>query len=98
MMATSDLSRVALRIHGRVQGVFFRESARQEASRLGLTGWVKNLPGGDVEAIAEGPRDRLEAFVVWCRRGPPAAQVSDVLASYSASTGEFAAFLVERTR
>ena len=97
-MVTSDLSRVALRIQGKVQGVLFRESARQEAARLGLTGWVKNLEGGDVEALAEGPRDRLESFVLWCRHGPPTARVGDVMASYSSATGEFKAFFVERTR
>jgi acylphosphatase len=97
-MPIPELSRVSLRIQGRVQGVFFRESARQEATRLGLTGWVKNLSSGDVELLAEGPRDQLESFVGWCRHGPPTAKVSDVMAAYSMGTGEFERFAVERTR
>ncbi len=97
-MPNPELSRVALRIQGRVQGVFFRESARQEATRLGLTGWVKNLDNGEVEAVAEGPRPKLESFVGWCRHGPPTAKVSDVMAAYSAGTGEFKGFAVERSR
>ena len=67
-----------LRIHGRVQGVWFRESMRQEADRLGVTGWVRNRADGTVEAAVEGSPEALEAIVRWARRGPEAAQVERV--------------------
>ena len=65
-------------ISGEVQGVSYRWSAREQALRLGLTGWVRNLDNGDVEAIAQGPWEQLERFIAWCRRGPPAASVDRV--------------------
>jgi acylphosphatase len=92
----ADRRRVALRIKGRVQGVFFRDSTRQQAVRLGITGWVRNIPGGDVEALAEGPAEALEAWVRWCHRGPPAAKVDAVERTDSEPTGEFADFSVRR--
>ncbi|MBI2327581.1 acylphosphatase [Candidatus Curtissbacteria bacterium] len=69
---------VKVRIYGSVQGVFFRHSARKEAERLGLTGWVRNSDDGSVEAIAEGSKDKLEEFVAWCKKGPTAAEVEKV--------------------
>jgi acylphosphatase len=89
--------RVSLRIRGKVQGVFFRESTRIEASRLGLTGWVRNREDGSVEAVAEGEPAALEDFIRWCHRGPVAARVTDVERSDSEPTGEFRAFTVEYT-
>lgn len=65
-------------ISGRVQGVWYRASAREAAMRIGVTGWVRNLPNGDVEAFAEGDRDDLERFIEWCRQGPPHARVERV--------------------
>jgi acylphosphatase len=70
--------RVHLRVTGRVQGVFFRASTRDEADRLGLAGWVRNRDDGAVELEAEGPRGQVERLVEWCRRGPPAARVRGV--------------------
>jgi len=69
-----------IRVRGRVQGVFFRESTRREASRLGITGTVRNEPDGSVSIEAEGDRRRLEELVAWCRKGPPAAEVASVVA------------------
>lgn len=89
--------RVSLRIRGKVQGVFFRESTRQEATRLGLTGWVRNREDGSVEAVAEGEPAALEDFIRWCHRGPQAARVTDVERSDGEPTGEFPSFSVERT-
>lgn len=89
--------RVSLRIRGKVQGVFFRESSRQEASRLGLTGWVRNRDDGSVEAVAEGEPAALEEFIRWCHRGPQAARVTDVERSDGEPTGEFHSFSVERS-
>ena len=65
-------------ISGFVQGVFYRASARDAGHHFGLTGWVKNRYDGKVEAVAEGPRDRVQAFIEWCREGPPSARVTDV--------------------
>ncbi len=89
--------RATLRIHGQVQGVYFRESARAEAVRLGLTGWVRNRDDGSVEAIAEGEPAALEEFIRWCHRGPQAARVTDVERTDGEPTGEFRTFTVERT-
>lgn len=65
-------------VHGRVQGVFFRDSCRAEASRLGVAGWVRNLRDGRVEAVFEGPAAAVDAAVAWCRRGPARAVVESV--------------------
>ena len=70
--------RAHLRIRGRVQGVCYRASTEDQALRLGLRGWVRNRRDGSVEAVAEGPTAAIDAFVAWCRQGPPAARVSDV--------------------
>lgn len=67
-----------IRVSGRVQGVFYRASARAEARRLGLKGFVRNEPDGDVYAEAEGEREALDAFVAWCRKGPEHARVEKV--------------------
>jgi acylphosphatase len=91
------MRRATLRIRGKVQGVFFRESTRVEATRLGLTGWVRNCQDGSVEAVAEGESAALEEFIRWCHRGPQAARVTDVVRSDAEPTGEFPSFIVERT-
>lgn len=59
-----------IQVSGRVQGVGFRHSARQNARYLGLKGFVKNLPNGDVYIEVEGTRDSLDEFILWCRKGP----------------------------
>jgi acylphosphatase len=67
-----------LRIHGRVQGVWYRESMRQEAERLGIAGWVRNRMDGTVEALVEGDPAAVQSIVEWARRGPDAARVARV--------------------
>lgn len=67
-----------LRIHGRVQGVGYRESLRWEAERLGVTGWVRNRRDGTVEAAIDGAPEAISALLDWCRAGPPAAMVTAV--------------------
>jgi acylphosphatase len=62
--------------HGRVQGVFFRDSTRREAERRGVSGWARNTPDGTVEAVFEGPADAVEAMVEFVRRGPGHASVA----------------------
>jgi acylphosphatase len=87
--------RTHLQISGLVQGVFYRETARREASRLGLSGWVRNRSDGSVEAVAEGAPEALEAFVAWCRRGPVQARVEDVQVREEPPRGEDGPFRVE---
>jgi acylphosphatase len=65
-------------ISGRVQGVFFRQSTRQLAERLGLVGWVRNRSDGRVEAVFQGPPARVAEIERWCRQGPPGAHVREV--------------------
>ncbi len=67
-----------LRVHGHVQGVFFRESMRQRADQLQVTGWVRNRLDGTVEALAQGEPPAVEALTDWARRGPPAARVERI--------------------
>jgi acylphosphatase len=66
-------------VSGRVQGVFFRDCARREARRLGVTGWVRNRADGRVEAHVEGAPEAVARLVAWCRAGPRHADVDDVV-------------------
>ncbi len=66
---------VRLRITGRVQGVWFRAWAMEQAEELGLDGWVRNRRDGSVEAVVHGPVERIEEMAARCRIGPPAARV-----------------------
>lgn len=67
-----------IRVHGRVQGVFFRSSAKHSAKKLGIRGFVRNEPDGTVYIEAEGDEENLERFLGWCRKGPPFARVDKV--------------------
>lgn len=67
-----------LLITGKVQGVYYRASARNEALRLGIAGWVRNTPEGAVEAVATGQEEALQRFISWCGRGPQGALVQAV--------------------
>lgn len=89
---SKKMVQVKVRIYGQVQGVFFRHSAKREAERLGLVGWVKNNDDGSVEVLAQGPKDKLEEFVAWCKKGPPSASVEDVEVSWSRETDAFGSF------
>ena len=70
-----NIKRIRVTISGRVQGVGFRYFTQREGECLGLVGWVKNLPNGDVEAEAEGDEPQVDAFVEAITRGPPASRV-----------------------
>jgi len=84
--------RVLVRIEGRVQGVFYRQSTVEVAHRLGLGGWVRNLPDGRVEALFEGDRRRVEAALDWCRQGPPRAMVDDIAVEWLDGPAECVGF------
>jgi acylphosphatase len=88
--------RLHLLISGRVQGVFYRQSTVDAAAQLGLRGWVRNLPDGRVEALAEGEREALEALLAFCRRGPPAASVEGVEATWGEAEGGLGPFAIRR--
>ena len=75
-------------ISGRVQGVFYRASCRDEAAAFGLAGWVRNNPDGSVEAEFEGPEADVHAILEWCRRGPPSARVDNVVVTWDAPKGD----------
>lgn len=92
----ADLARAHVLVEGLVQGVFFRQSAVDEARRLGLRGWVRNCPDGRVELEAEGEREKVEALVRWCGRGPPAARVEGVEVRWAAPRGDLTPFSVRR--
>ena len=70
--------RVRVKIEGRVQGVFFRASLRDEATRRGLAGWARNLPDGRLEAELQGASDMVDDIISWCWEGPPQAHVTGV--------------------
>ena len=75
-------------ITGRVQGVFYRASCRDEATARGLAGWVRNESDGSVEAVFEGPEKDVRAMLDWCRKGPPHAAVRDVAIDWETPKGE----------
>ncbi|HZI69378.1 MAG: acylphosphatase [Ginsengibacter sp.] len=77
---------VQVLISGKVQGVFFRDSARKVANKLGVTGWIKNRPDEKVEAMVSGMEKEVQAFVEWCRSGPERAEVEEVLVSEKEQT------------
>ncbi len=84
----NDGARVKLRISGRVQGVFYRASTQRRAAELGLAGWVRNLPDGSVEAVAEGAKSACEALIDYCRSGPSGARVDGFDAQWGKPRGE----------
>ena len=67
-----------VRVHGQVQGVFFRSTCRDLARSIGVSGWVRNEPDGSVLAVFEGPPDLVDRMCRWCERGPDHAWVSNV--------------------
>ncbi len=70
--------RVHVVVSGRVQGVGYRAGAQRYANQLGLSGWVRNQPDGSVEILAEGPDDKVEELLTWCRSGPFLANVENL--------------------
>ncbi|AFZ15969.1 acylphosphatase [Allocoleopsis franciscana] len=82
-------------IAGRVQGVGYRYSTMDEAARLGVKGWVRNVPDGRVEAVFEGSRNTVETLIRWCHQGPTAARVKEVEVEYEKPEG-LLGFKIER--
>jgi acylphosphatase len=88
--------RARILITGQVQGVFFRREVTDLARRLGISGWVRNLPDGRVEALAEGERARLDELIRFCHVGPRGAVVRKVEVVWSDYSGEFRGFRITK--
>ena len=89
------MKRVHVYISGRVQGVFFRAETQRAATDLNLTGWVKNIVDGRVEAVFEGEDEDVDKMLAWCHVGPPAARVENVEVTEETYTGEFRNFSIK---
>jgi acylphosphatase len=89
-------SRVYILVSGNVQGVFFRASTKKRADELHLTGWVRNLDDGRVEAVFEGGQEKIDKMLEWCRKGPDYADVKDVRVISEKYIGEFNDFSIRR--
>ncbi len=84
--------RVHVFVSGRVQGIFFRSETRREARKYHVTGWVKNLSDGRVEAVFEGEKENVEKLIEFCRKGPSGARVANtefIWETYSGKFGDF---------
>jgi len=89
-------ARARILITGLVQGVFFRREMTDLARSLGISGWVRNLPNGKVEALAEGEKKRLDELIRFCHVGPPGAVVRKVEVEWSDYSGEFRGFRITK--
>jgi len=87
--------RARLIVKGVVQGVNFRHYTQRQAQIHNVTGWVMNRPDGTVAALLEGKREDVEAMIDWCRHGPPAARVTELVAQCEEYKGEFQSFVVQ---
>ena len=83
-----------LKITGRVQGVFYRDSARKTAHKLNLTGYAKNMPDGHVEALVQGDKLQIHEFIKWCSQGPPSAKVKNIETKWQETSKEYTNFEV----
>ena len=87
-------ARVHLLITGRVQGVWYRANTQKKAKALDLKGWVKNLPNGQVEAIFEGEKEKIDQIIEWCKKGPSFARVDGVKIEWETPVGKFNTFTI----
>ena len=81
-------------VSGKVQGVYYRQNTKEAAGKHGLTGWVRNLADGRVEAVFEGESTSVDKVLDWCRKGPPRAEVQDVSVKFEKYSGEFSDFAI----
>ncbi len=83
-------------VHGKVQGVWYRASTQEVARSLGLRGWVRNLPSGEVEILAQGEEKAIRELIDWCHQGPPAAKVTKVEVEWEEQGKSLEDFLIRR--
>jgi len=88
-------TRAKVIVKGIVQGVNFRYYTHRQAAKYNVTGWVKNLPDGSVGAVFEGEEQDVAAMVLWCRRGPSSAHVTELIEQPEEYRGEFSSFSVK---
>ncbi|MGB9761499.1 MAG: acylphosphatase [Caldimicrobium sp.] len=88
------MKRVRVLISGKVQGVFFRAYTKEEADKLGVKGWVRNLPDGRVEALFEGEDEAVNEMIKWCHKGSPSSKVTKVEVFEEPYVGEFKDFKI----
>lgn len=81
-------------VTGKVQGVYYRQNTMETAKAHGVTGWVRNLPDGRVEAVLEGDESGVKNVIEWCKVGPPKAQVEKVDMKFESYTGKVSEFTV----
>jgi acylphosphatase len=81
-------------VSGKVHGVYYRQNAVEQAQKFGLSGWVKNLNNGKVEAVIEGEKENVEKMVAWARKGPFLARVSGLKVEWQEYKGEFNDFAI----
>jgi acylphosphatase len=93
-MGNSDLISVKVVVYGYVQGVFFRAFVSHWADELGLSGYVRNLPSGAVEVLAEGEKKQLEKLISQLKVGPPSAKVEKLVTNWSGYSGSYSGFSV----
>lgn len=96
-MSTTHTITRHLRITGRVQGVYYRASMTEEATRLGLQGWVRNRQDGSVEALAQGPASAVQALIDWAYQGPRLARVDGVLVTAVEEGERYSGFVQRET-
>jgi acylphosphatase len=90
----SEICRAHVLISGRVQGVWFRASTKEKADELKIKGWVKNTPDGKVEAVFEGPKEKVEEIIKWCHHGPVLARVTNIDIKWEKPTKEYTDFRI----
>ncbi len=86
--------RVEVRLTGRVQGVWFRQSTKKTAEQYDVSGWCRNNSDGSVEAVFEGEESAVKSVIEWCKDGPELARVDDLQIEWKKSTGEFERFFI----
>ncbi len=87
-------ARAHVLISGKVQGVFYRVNTKRMADKLGVKGWIRNLPDGRVEAVFEGDEEAVKRLISWCWIGPPGAKVTNIEVEWEEYLGEYESFKV----
>lgn len=90
------IRRAHIIVEGRVQGVYFRQSLKDVAESARVSGWVRNLIGGEVEAVIEGEASAVEDVIDWCQHGPPPAAVDHVSVTWQPPKGDLSGFVIKR--